>query len=217
MAAVEHAVLGDDEIARTHPVNLWRPDGPAAALVLLADGEGVEHWAGVVDGVALVGIESHGVPYDPDVPYDQAADPRARAYLEHVDPPYFERHLAYTLDVVLPWARERVGDLPVIAFGCSNGAAWATAAARARPDVVAGVLAFSLGVAPRARRGMPPHALVAGRREPGFLRTTTRYARALRLRGVRVRLRRPDAGHDHELWAAELAPALAWALARARR
>jgi enterochelin esterase-like enzyme len=213
----EATVLGDDEIARTHPVRLSRPAG-AAALVVVADGEGVEGWArqlgaaaadGLLPPVALVGVESAGLRYDPAVPYDATTDPRARAYLPHVDPPYFRRHLDYVFDTVLPWAGV---DAPLILFGCSNGAAWAAAAGVQRRREVAGVAAFSIGVAPRARRGAPPHALVSGRREPDFDRETTRYARALRRRGVPVRARRPDRGHDHAMWEDELVPALAWLL-----
>lgn len=216
---LERAVLGDDEIARTHAVRLWRPDAPAA-LVVAADGEGAEGWArrlataadaGALPPLALVGIESAGVRHDPAAPYDPAADPRARAYLPHVDPPYFRRHLDHVFDTVLPWTGV---DAPLILFGCSNGAVWAAAAGVERRRDVAGVAAFSIGVAPPARRGAPPHALVSGRREPGFDRETTRYARALRRRGVRVRARRPDRGHDHAMWEHELVPALAWLVAR---
>jgi hypothetical protein len=56
--------------------------------------------------------------------------------------------------------------------------------------------------------------LVAGRLEPGFHGTTTRYAWKLRARGVPVRLRRPLRGHDHTMWEDELVPALRWALER---
>jgi enterochelin esterase-like enzyme len=214
---MERTVLGDDPIARTHPVRLSRPDG-AAALVVAADGEGAEGWAGrlaaaAADGVlpplALVGVESAGLQHDPAAEYDAMQDPRARAYLPYIDPPYFRRHLDYVFDVVLPWAGV---DAPLILFGCSNGAVWAAAAGVEHRARVAGVAAFSLGVAPRARRGAPPHALLSGRREPAFDRETTRYARALRWRGVPVRTRRPDRGHDHAMWEDELVPALAWLL-----
>jgi enterochelin esterase-like enzyme len=214
---MERTILGDDAIARTHPARLYRPDG-AAALVVAADGEGAPGWAGRLaaaagDGVlpplALVGVESAGLRHDPAMAYDATQDPRARAYLPHVDPPYFRHHVDYVFDTVLPWADVNA---PVILFGCSNGAAWAAAAGVERRKRVAGVAAFSIGVAPRARLGAPPHALVSGRREPDFDRETTRYARALRRRGVQVRTRRPDRGHDHRMWEDELVPALAWLL-----
>jgi enterochelin esterase-like enzyme len=214
---MERVVLGDDPVARTHAVRMWRPDAPAA-LIVAADGEGAAGWArrlaaaaadGVLPSLALMGIESAGLRRDPSTPYDAAADPRARAYLPHVDPPYFRRHLDHVFDTVLPWTGV---DAPLLLFGCSNGAVWAAAAGLERRDQVAGVAAFSIGVAPKAVRGAPPHALVSGRREPDFDRETTRYARALRWRGVPVRTRRPDRGHDHAMWEDELVPALAWLL-----
>jgi enterochelin esterase-like enzyme len=218
---LERAVLGDDVVARTHPVQLWRPDAPAA-LIVATDGEGAAGWArrldaaatqGALPPLALVGIDSAGLRADRDAPYDPAGDPRARAYLPHVDPPYFRRHLDYVFETVLPWAGVAA---PLLLFGCSNGAAWAAAAGVERRAEVAGVAAFSLGVAPRARWGAPPHALVSGRREPGFDRETTRYAGALRRRGVPVRARRPDRGHDHAMWEDEFVPAVAWLLSPRR-
>ena len=81
---LEHAVLGDDAIARTHPVRLWRPEAQPAALVLAADGEGVEAWAARLAGLpplGLAGLESAGVQAEAAASYDATADPRARAYL----------------------------------------------------------------------------------------------------------------------------------------
>ncbi len=180
--ATERAVLGEDAIARTHPVRLWRPAAPAAALVLAADGEGTESWAARLVALrrplALIGLESSGLRAAEG--YDANADPRARAYLPHVDPPYFRAHMDYAFGVAVPWARARLAapDAPLIAFGCSNGAVWAASAGLEHREAVAGVAAFSLGVAPRARAGAPPHALVSGRLEPAFDRESTRYARA---------------------------------------
>jgi enterochelin esterase-like enzyme len=117
---------------------------------------------------------------------------------------------------VLPWAEQRLGRLPRVAFGVSNGAVWAAAAGALHPRELAGVVAFSLGVSPPLRLGRrpPPHALAAGTLEPGFSRATTAYAWTLRARGVRVRLRRPVRGHDHTMWEDELVPALRWLLRR---
>ena len=212
--------LGDSEIAAAHPVRFWSPPAPKA-VVVCADGEGLAGWAGILaaagERVALVGIHSAGVSIGPgeEHAYEISADPRARAYLRHVDEAYFAAHMEYVLETVLPWAEQRVGRLPRVAFGVSNGAAFAAALGALRPPQVAGVLAFSLGDTPRRPppwRG-PAHALVAGRLEPDFDRTTRRYALRLHTRAVPVRLRRPLRGHDHSMWEDELLPALRWVLA----
>jgi hypothetical protein len=222
---LERHVVGGSELAAVHPVRFWSPPDPAALLVC-ADGDGLEAWAGLVaasgEPVALVGIESAGLSWRPQdledgghARYDPSADPRARAYLPRVDPAYFAQHMGYVVRTVLPWADERLGrTLPRLAYGASNGAAWAAALGALHPDLVVGVLAFSLGERPPwpMRRDGPVHALVAGRLEPGFHRDTTSYARRLRRRGARVRLRTPLRGHDFTMWADELLPALRWAL-----
>jgi pimeloyl-ACP methyl ester carboxylesterase len=208
-------VLADSAIAREHPVRLYAPPGPVDVLVIAADGEGAAHWANQLDGMsaAVVGIESNGLSGDP---YEIGADPRARAYLADIDLPYFERHMAYALDLVLPWALEHTRAKRVVAFGFSNGAAWAAAAVLRRREAFAGALVFSLGIPPRPASGLPPHAFASGRLEKNFDRQTTRYARALRRRGVQVRHRRPRRGHDHDMWSDEFVPALRWVLNPAR-
>ncbi|MDQ6804019.1 MAG: alpha/beta hydrolase-fold protein [Actinomycetota bacterium] len=206
------------EIADRHRGRCWSPPDPQA-LVLCADGESIATWASVVAGadmpVALVGISSAGRQVGRlEDDFDPTADPRARAYLPDVDPPYFAAHMRYVLKTVLPWARARVGNVPALVFGASNGAAFAAAAAAMHPGAFAAALVFSLGVPPpfpAADRDLP-HALVAGQLEPGFYGNTTRYARQLRARGVPVRLIRPMRGHDHTMWCDEFVPALRWAL-----
>jgi enterochelin esterase-like enzyme len=219
VAVSEPEAIADSELAAAHLVRIWTPGDPRALLVC-ADGEGLAAWAGVIaasgEQVALVGIESAGLSYrlGEEYVYDRKSDPRARAYLPDVDPPYFAAHMNYVLETVVPWAEEQLGRLPRIAFGVSNGAVWAAAAGALHPHEFSGVMAFSLGAEPPrpARRHGPVHALVAGQLEPGFHRTTTLYAWKLRTRGVRVRLRRPVRGHDHSMWQDELLPALRWAL-----
>ncbi|HET8606727.1 MAG TPA: alpha/beta hydrolase-fold protein, partial [Gaiellaceae bacterium] len=213
--------IATGERAERHAVTCWSPARPHA-LVLCADGEDVPRLAAWVAAahvpVALVGIASAAriVPYGEFDTYEQRADPRACAYLPEVDPTYFADHMAYVTGTVLPWARDRLGQLPALAFGVSNGAVWAASAGVLHPELFAGVVAFSLGTAPppAAAGAIPPHALVAGRLEPDFDRVTTLYARDLRSRGVPVRLRRPTRGHDSSMWVEELAPALRWALQR---
>jgi enterochelin esterase-like enzyme len=123
--------------------------------------------------------------------------------------------MKYVVEDVLPWADECLGRrLPRLVFGVSNGAAWAASLGAEHPDLVVGVLAFSLGVLPceAVPVGAPAHALVAGRLEPGFCRDTTTYARKLRGVGVPVRLRTPMRGHDYTMWRDEFVPALRRAL-----
>lgn len=207
------------KVAETHPVRFWAPDDPEV-LMLCADGDGLQAWASVIAAaglpVALVGVVSAGLQVrDNGEPYDARLDPRARAYLHDVDPVYFGAHMSYVLDSVLPWACAKAGNLPTYVFGVSNGAAFAASAAADHADRFAGALPFSLGVLPRhtATSKRVPHALVAGRLEPGFLDATSRYARRLRRRGIPTRLIRPVRGHDHSMWRDELVPALSWILA----
>jgi predicted esterase len=208
--------IHSSEIGERHPVRLWSPPAPEA-LVVCADGEGLASWAAVIaaagERVALVGVDAAGRRWVPgDDAHDWKDDPRARAYLRDADAAYFDEHLRYVIEQVIPWAEAQVGRLPRFVFGVSNGAAWAAQAAAMHPSSFAGVLAFSIGIAPSAppSRSAPSHALVAGRFEPGFDAETRRYARRLRRRGVRVRLRRPARGHDHSMWVDELVPALRW-------
>src|SRR5205085_9516834 len=81
-------VIGAGELAASHPVRLWAPPDPQTLLVC-ADGEGLEAWASIVaasgEPIALAGIVSGGIPIGDGATYDIHADPRARAYLAHVD------------------------------------------------------------------------------------------------------------------------------------
>lgn len=224
VAATPPETLGGDELARTHPVALWLPPAAPRAVAICADDEGLAWLAGYVaaarEPVALVGIGSGAVQHRWGEEYEYAidADPRARAYLRHVDPPYFDAHMRYVVETVLPWADARIGRrLPRLAFGVSNGACWAAAAGVLHPESFVGVAAFSPGSAladlPR-QAGGPSFALAAGRLEPGFDRATTTFARRLRSHGMRVRLRRPLRGHDASMCGDELVPALRWLLER---
>jgi enterochelin esterase-like enzyme len=216
-------VIQSSEIGTRHPLRTWTPPDPRALLVC-ADGEGLAAWVSVIaaaeEPVAVVGIESAGLSYrvgDENRDYDSSADPRARAYLRDVDPPYFGLHRDYVLEAVIPWAEAQFGRLPRLAFGVSNGAAWATAMGAIHPGAFDGVLAFSLGMPPSrplSRGSALPHALVAGQLEPGFHEATRRYAWRLRAREIPVRLRRPVRGHDLSMWQDELVPALRWVLQR---
>jgi len=215
-------VIGRSELAERHRVRFSSTREPQALLVC-ADGEGIGAWAALTEAggiaAAFVGIESAGLSWsrgDEIGAYEPRRDPRAQAYLPTLDPPYFDAHLAYVVEEVLPWADARLGaSVPRVAFGVSNGAAFAAAAAARRPELFAAVIAFSLAEAPRRlRRPLPPHALVAGRLEPAFHAATTRFAARLRRRGADVRLRTPVRGHDWSMWRDEFLPALAWLLER---
>jgi hypothetical protein len=101
---------------------------------------------------------------------------------------------------------------PRVLFGCSNGASWVAQLALDRPEPFAEI-AVPIGAAPRpVPRRSPRYALVAGRLEAGFDRTTTACARRLRLDGVPVRLRRRLRSHDASMWQDDFVPALRLAL-----
>jgi hypothetical protein len=212
--------IADSPLAHAHRVSLWSPPDPQA-LLLCADGDGMPSWAGLVAAakvpVALVGIASAATSWREHGEYDPKRDPRARAYIPMTDPPYFEQHMTYVTETVLPWAEQQLGRSFAReargTYGSSNGAVWAASAANLHPSLLGFSLAFSLGAPPAGAVDVgTTFALVAGRLEPGFDRATTSFAWQARGGGARVRLRRRVRGHDFSLWRDEFLPALRWAL-----
>jgi enterochelin esterase-like enzyme len=204
------------------------PDGGWPACVL-ADGQSTASFAAVLESaisagavppVLLVGVH-HAVPPGP-----QGPDLRAMEYLPGHDREQFDAHLAFVTDEVLPWAAERFGPPggrfgrragPWLAAGCSNGGAWAIAAAQRRPDVFGAAAAFSAGVVPgkvsrAARSAGVRHYLGAGLLEPGFRRATGEWADRITRAGLPVRHEGWVGGHDCLWWEQRLPVALGWLL-----
>jgi predicted esterase len=106
-------------------------------------------------------------------------------------------------------------DRPWVAAGFSDGAAWAIAAARRRPDLLRAVAAFSVGVVPRQISGasgsaIARHYLAVGTLEPGFRRSIWGAAERLRRPGLPCRHQAWTGGHD-QVWRQQQLPvALDW-------
>jgi enterochelin esterase-like enzyme len=223
-AAVEEHILDSRALGAPRRLTVYRPPGADRPLpgCVLADGQSVRGFAdtlesailaGEVAPVLLVGVDNAS---DPARPWP---DRRAQEYLPGLDRRRFGAHLRFVADEVVPFATGRLGaaDGPWIAAGFSNGGAWAVAAAQRRPEVFAGVAAFSVGVVPqrigaKARAAGVRHYLAAGTLEPGFRRATRQWAERLRRAGLECRHHEWIGGHDHLWWAQQLPVALGWLL-----
>jgi hypothetical protein len=147
------------------------------------------------------------------------ADLRAQEYLPGHNRRRFDAHLRFVTDEVIPWADGRFGPVttPWVAAGFSNGAVWAVTAAQRRPDLIGAVAALSAGVVPQRISGAAcsagvRHYLAAGTLEPGFRRSTGRWAERLRKAGLECRHEEWIGGHDQVWWEQQLPVALGWLL-----
>jgi enterochelin esterase-like enzyme len=228
---LERHVLDSVPLDEPRTVTVYRPPGADGGLptCVLADGQSTAAFAAVLESaigagavppVLLVGVH-HAVPPGP-----QGPDLRAMEYLPGHDREQFDAHLAFVTDEVLPWVTERFGPPggrfgrragPWLAAGCSNGGAWAIAAAQRRPDVFGAVAAFSAGVVPgkvsrAARSAGVRHYLGAGLLESGFRRATGEWADRIARAGLPVRHEEWVGGHDYLWWEQRLPVALGWLL-----
>src|SRR5580693_2547146 len=205
-------------------LTVYQPPGPDRPVpgCVLADGESVRAFAptlesaieaGAVPPVLLVGLHNAPGALTP------GSNLRAQEYLPGHNRRRFDAHLRFVTGEVLPWADERFGPVagPWIAAGFSNGAVWAIAAAQRRPDLIGAVAALSAGVVPRrisgaARSARVRHYLAAGTLEPGFRRSTRRWAERLDKAGLPCRHEEWIGGHDQVWWEQQLPVALGWLL-----
>jgi enterochelin esterase-like enzyme len=169
--------------------------------------------AGAVPPVLLVGLHNALGALGP------RSDLRAQEYLPGHNRRRFDAHLRFVTGEVIPWADERFGPVagPWVAAGFSNGAVWAIAAAQRHPDLIGAVAAFSAGVVPQrisgaARSARVRHYLAAGTLEPGFRRSTRRWAERLDKAGLPCRHEEWIGGHDQVWWEQQLPVALGWLL-----
>jgi enterochelin esterase-like enzyme len=224
---VEEHTLDGRALGGPRRLTVYRPPGPARRLpgCVLADGASVPGFAdtlesailgGQVPPVLLVGVHNAA---DPAHPWP---DRRAQEYIPGQDRRRFDTHLRFVTDEVVPFASRRLGAAggPWVAAGFSNGGVWAVAAAQRRPELFAGVAAFSVGVVPhrvaaRARAAGVRHYLAAGRLEPGFRQATRQWAERLRRAGLDCRHQEWVGGHDQLWWDQQLPVALGWLLGRA--
>lgn len=220
IGAVETVTLASRALGEERRVTVVMPAGvepgtPVPAVVL-ADGQGAEGFAriaaslasrGLCRPVAVIGIHSAGYAGDRSAPYDPEKDMRGRDYLERRDAERFGKHLAWVVDEVLPWARERFGistrreDLAVAGF--SNGGAFAVSAGLRRPAAFGAVIGLSVGVPPEGPKPggpLPRYRLAAGELEAGFLNNTRATHDKVKAWGADARVEAFAAGHDQSMW-----------------
>ncbi len=216
---LESRVLGAPRAA-----SVYRPPGQQGLLpgCVLADGGSAPGFAsilepgilaGTIPPVLLVGVHN---AFNPANPWP---DRRAQEYLPGQHRRRFDAHLRFVTDEVIPWATQQHGAAtrPWVAAGFSNGGVWAVAAAQRRPEVLARVAAFSVGVVPRrisrmARSAGVRHYLAAGTLEAGFRGATRQWAQRLQRGGLDCRYHEWVGGHDHYWWQQQLPAALQWLL-----
>jgi enterochelin esterase-like enzyme len=225
--AIDDHTIDSAALGASRGLTVYRPPGsgqtgPLPACVV-ADGQSVHGFARILEPAILTGAVPATVLVGVHSVIDPAAgwpDPRSREYLPRHDRRRFNAHLRFVVGEVIPWATRRLGvaATPWLVAGYSNGAAWSIAAAQRRPDLFAGVAAFSAGVVPRqitsaARTAGVRHYLAAGTLEPGFRQSTRQWAERLQRAGLPCRHHEWVGGHDNVWWEQELPAALGWLLA----
>ena len=133
----------------------------------------------------------------------------------------FGRHLRFVVDELVPYIEAHYPASPNrqdrVTAGYSNGAAWALAAAEARPDLFGKVLAMSSGskaVGDYGYRLKDSRVFAgAGILEGGTMHQRTReVAEAAKRAGADVRFRELVAGHSFLLWDILFAEGVSWLL-----
>jgi enterochelin esterase-like enzyme len=220
--AIEDHTIDSAALGASRGLTVYRPPrsghaGPLPACIV-ADGQSVRMFARFLEPAILTGTVPAAVLVGVHSVIDPAAgwpDPRSREYLPGHDRRRFNAHLRFVVGEVIPWATRRLGVAaqPWLVAGFSNGAAWSIAAAQRRPDLFAGVAAFSAGAVPRritsaSRTAGIRHYLAAGTLEPGFRRSTREWAERLQRAGLTCRHHEWVGGHDNVWWEQEFPVAL---------
>jgi methyltransferase (TIGR00027 family) len=198
------------------PVTVYVPPDPPEAVVFAGDGQLMSQWA--------VALEAADVPSTMLVGAHRLDDETARLheYSLGFDRDLFEAHETFFVDDVRRWVRSRF-DVALAAqrtavFGVSAGGELALAMGLRHPDIYGVVLCASPGGGYRPPAVMPntlPRAyLVAGTREPFFLKNATRWADALRTAGGDVVVNERVGSHGDTLWSQEFPLMVEWAFRR---
>lgn len=198
------------------PVTVYVPADPPVAIVFAGDGQLISQWAAA--------LEETDVPSTMLVGAHRLDDETARLheYSLGFDRDRFGAHETFFVDDVRRWVRSRF-DIALPAertavFGVSAGGELAMAMGLRHPDIYGVVLCASPGGGYRPPAVMPrllPRAyLVAGTREPFFLKNATRWADALRAAGGDVIVNERIGSHGDTFWSQEFPLMVAWAFRR---
>ena len=197
-------------------VTVYVPARPVQAVIFCGDGQLIPHWGH--------DLKTQPLPATMIVGVHRLADEtlRLHEYSPKFDPSRFKAHEEFLMNDVRSWVSSRFGlkltREHTAVCGVSAGGELALALGARHPDVFGAILSASPGAGFRPTdeitNVMPPTYLVAGTQEPFFLENALRWAIALRKKGKKVVLKERDAGHDQEMWRAELPQMIAWAFAR---
>jgi predicted esterase len=213
---IQHHVLHDHGSLKTiRRVTIAIPASakPFTRVVYCADGQVIETFASALttsldgDLPILIGIHSD-------------ARFRAQEYLLSSDE-HFLAHERFWTDQVRKWAQCEFGVSPErgqsVAFGFSNGGAFALAAVLRQPHLFAAVLSFS--TTQFASREIPPPGglkpsiyMAAGNQGPekSIRKNVLRIARWLRQNDLPVTVSLQAAGHTLDFWVTEFVKAVEW-------
>jgi enterochelin esterase-like enzyme len=197
-------------------VTVYVPPDPPEAVVFAGDGQLIAPWGGV--------LEAAGGPSTMIVGAHRLADEtlRLHEYSPGFDPERFAAHETFFVEDVRRWVRTRWGvSLPAgrtAVFGVSASAELALAIGLRHPDVYGAIFCASPGGGYRPPGVMPSSIprtyLVAGTREPFFLKNAVRWANALRHAGADVVMHERPGSHGGAFWQEEFPLMVAWAFAQ---
>jgi enterochelin esterase-like enzyme len=194
-------------------VTVYIPPVPPEAVVFAGDGQLIAKWGGV--------LEAADVPPAMIVGTHRLADEmlRLHEYSPGFDPERFAGHERFFVEDVRSWVRSRFGvslgaDRTAV-FGVSASGELALAIGLRHPDVYGAIFCASPGGGYRPPDVMPDSIprtyLVAGTREPFFLRNAARWADALRDAGADVVLKERPGSHGDAFWQEEFPRMVDWA------
>jgi enterochelin esterase-like enzyme len=194
-------------------VTVYEPPEPPEAVVFAGDGQLIAKWGGV--------LEAADVPPTMIVGTHRLADEmlRLHEYSPGFDPERFAGHERFFVEDVRTWVGTRFGvALPAsrtAVSGVSASGELALAIGLRHPDVYGAIFCASPGGGYRPPDVMPDSIprtyLVAGTREPFFLKNAARWADALRDAGADVVMRERPGSHGDAFWQEEFPLMVAWA------
>lgn len=204
-------------------VTAYVPSAAPEAVVFAGDGQLIASWGADLEGADLPAILIVGAHRSDDVTrrLDEYSPGRGSSVIAF-DRERFAAHEQFFVEDVRRWTQSRFGvALPArrtAVCGVSAGGELALAMGLGHPDIYGVVLCASPGAGYRPPAVLPDRLprvyLVAGTREPFFLRNAARWAAALRDAGADVVFTQRDGSHGDPFWRQEFHEMAAWAFAR---
>jgi enterochelin esterase-like enzyme len=197
-------------------VTAYLPPDPPEALVFAGDGQLISQWGG--------DLEAADVPPTMIVGAHRLDDEmlRLHEYSPAFDPAQFAAHEKFFVEDLRRWTASRFEVTPpterTAVFGVSASGELALAVGLRHPDVYGAVFCASPGAGYRPPaiipRLVPRTYLVAGTKEPFFLKNAIRWANALRDADADVVMTERVGSHGDAFWREELPLMVAWAFGR---